>query len=168
MQDIWANIFGFFLTPEVRLWPLYIVSMLLICAVIYWKRRQTGSFLAWVFPREIYLHKSHILDLKLFVMSRAMAFFGLLNVVATGAITATFVSGILDFNVIPFHPVLVAALLLIAADFGVYWVHRIHHETKILWPFHSLHHSAEVMTPVTVYRKHPIYDVISAAVKGVS
>lgn len=53
------------------------------------------------------------------------------------------------------------------SDYSTRWVHRVHHESRIIWPFHSLHKSAEVMTPVTVYRKHPIYDLISAFVRSV-
>jgi sterol desaturase/sphingolipid hydroxylase (fatty acid hydroxylase superfamily) len=65
------------------------------------------------------------------------------------------------------HPLAIAALILIVIDFCTYWVHRIHHETPILWPFHSLHHSAEVLTPITVFRKHPIYDLFSDVARGI-
>ncbi|SMX31800.1 sterol desaturase family protein [Octadecabacter ascidiaceicola] len=27
---------------------------------------------------------------------------------------------------------------------------------RILWPLHAVHHSAEVMTPITAYRQHPL------------
>ncbi|MCF6262951.1 MAG: sterol desaturase family protein [Xanthomonadales bacterium] len=34
-------------------------------------------------------------------------------------------------------------LALIAADFTYYWMHRIEHEHRILWAFHSVHHSSQ-------------------------
>jgi len=93
---------------------------------------------------------------------------GLFNVVAFSAIIASTMadSVSLGTSIGTLHPVLVAMLLLVVSDFSTYWVHRIHHENRIIWPFHSLHHSAEVLTPITVYRKHPVYDLISSFVRG--
>ena len=34
-------------------------------------------------------------------------------------------------------------LALVAADFTYYWMHRIEHEHRILWAFHSVHHSSQ-------------------------
>ena len=64
------------------------------------------------------------------------------------------------------HPALVAVLVALVNDFGVYWVHRWHHRVPTIWSFHAVHHSAEVLTPVTVYRKHPVYDVVSQLVRS--
>jgi sterol desaturase/sphingolipid hydroxylase (fatty acid hydroxylase superfamily) len=52
------------------------------------------------------------------------------------------------------------------ADFSTYLVHRLHHENPVLWPFHAVHHSAEVLTPVTLYRKHPVYDVLGGLLRA--
>jgi sterol desaturase/sphingolipid hydroxylase (fatty acid hydroxylase superfamily) len=155
--------------PTTRLWPVYLIFTLLICFAIFRARRIEGSFLGWLLPRSIYFHASHILDLKVFLVNRAIAGLGLMNVVFFGALVAQWVGGLFGggLGLSPLHPLLISALLLVVSDFGTYWVHRIHHENRIIWPFHSLHHSAEVMTPITVYRKHPVYDVFSTLVKGV-
>ncbi len=63
------------------------------------------------------------------------------------------------------HPFLVT-LLPAGADSSTYRVHRIHHESRDFWPFHFVHHSVEVTTPVTVYRKHPISDLMASALRG--
>jgi ornithine lipid hydroxylase len=44
----------------------------------------------------------------------------------------------------PHHWPLVAqvALGLVVAEFGLYWKHRISHESLALWRFHAVHHSA--------------------------
>jgi sterol desaturase/sphingolipid hydroxylase (fatty acid hydroxylase superfamily) len=52
----------------------------------------------------------------------------------------------------------VAAFL--AEDFARYVVHRLAHRVPFLWELHKVHHSAEVMTPLTVYRTHPIESVL--------
>ncbi len=35
------------------------------------------------------------------------------------------------------------ALIVLVADFMLYWEHRIYHESKFLWPIHAVHHSVE-------------------------
>jgi sterol desaturase/sphingolipid hydroxylase (fatty acid hydroxylase superfamily) len=56
----------------------------------------------------------------------------------------------------------VAAIL--AYDFGAYLEHRMQHRIAWLWEFHKVHHSAEVLTPVTALRVHPVGDLFGSAV----
>lgn len=168
------NIFLTFVTyafrPSSRLWPVHIAVMILISLAIYARTTRTTSFLKWAFPKQMYGHASHRTDLKLFVLGQFLAFVGLFKLIAIATVVASAVMGVLGgpldgapkFGAIP-----ITIALVLALDFTVYWVHRLHHETPVLWPFHSVHHSAEVMTPITVYRKHPIYDVLSQSSKGV-
>jgi len=48
----------------------------------------------------------------------------------------------------------VAAFL--AEDASRYWLHRLMHKNYWLWQFHRVHHGAEVLNPVTLYRIHPV------------
>ena len=41
-------------------------------------------------------------------------------------------------------------------DFGHYVAHIASHKIPLLWEFHKVHHSAEVLTPITSSRFHPI------------
>ncbi|WP_297769081.1 sterol desaturase family protein [uncultured Roseovarius sp.] len=155
--------------PSSRLWPVYLLITVLIAYAVFRRQAGGGSFLKWLLPRSIYFHASHIVDLKIFCLNRIIAILGVFGFVMA---SATLAGGLADglgpaHSSLSLHPVAMAALLLIVGDFGTYWVHRIHHENRVLWPFHSLHHSAEVMTPITVYRKHPIYDLLSASIKGI-
>ena len=52
-----------------------------------------------------------------------------------------------------------AGLLII--DFSSYWRHRFTH--RYMWPYHSIHHSAEEITWLTSLRLHPT-DVLAALV----
>lgn len=161
----WAEGFG----PSSRLWPIYLVVSLLIGFILYRKRSVKGSFLTWIMPKSVWAHPSHIVDIKLFVLSRVFSVLGVFQIVAVAAVISTGIAGLFPENGVFIdlpHPVLVAALLLIVSDFTTYWVHRLYHEIRILWPFHSVHHSAEVMTPITVYRKHPFYDLSKGLVHG--
>ncbi|OEJ68395.1 sterol desaturase family protein [Magnetovibrio blakemorei] len=154
--------------PDTRIWPYYLTVTILIAFFVYLYRRIDQPFLTWLLPKSVYFHPSHIVDLKVFCINRLFLALGLFNMVFLSAYVADSLAGGIGpmLRLDPFSPILISLLLLAAGDFGTYWVHRIHHENSILWPLHALHHSAEVMTPITVYRKHPLYDVISTFVKA--
>ncbi len=71
--------------------------------------------------------------------------------------------------------VLQAALMLLAADFPRYWMHRAFHKFAPLWRLHSVHHSPHRLYWLNVGRFHPIektiqysVDALPFAVLGVS
>jgi len=43
-------------------------------------------------------------------------------------------------------------LALVVADFTYYWKHRLSHETRILWAYHSVHHSSKEFNLSTAIR----------------
>jgi len=45
-------------------------------------------------------------------------------------------------------------------ELGYYLDHVMKHKIPFLWAFHKTHHSAEVLTPLTVFRVHPIDTLI--------
>jgi ornithine lipid hydroxylase len=45
---------------------------------------------------------------------------------------------------------------LVAAEFGLYWAHRLAHEISILWRFHAIHHSVTRLWIVNTGRFHVI------------
>ena len=50
--------------------------------------------------------------------------------------------------------------LFVVDDFTKYIVHRWMHKIPLLWAIHKVHHSAKTMTPITVYRVHPLEGVL--------
>lgn len=52
--------------------------------------------------------------------------------------------------------VLYSALFFILSDFSRFWLHLIMHKNRFLWNIHRMHHSAEVLTPITFFRVHPL------------
>ncbi|NND69632.1 MAG: sterol desaturase family protein [Halioglobus sp.] len=52
-------------------------------------------------------------------------------------------------------PLLLQVLAIVAVtDFAQYWVHRATHQVPLLWRFHKVHHSAEVMDWLAGSRLH--------------
>lgn len=152
-----------------RLWPLYLPSMFFIAYLVYRKERRNEGFFKWLFPRSMYFHKSHMVDLQLFVLNRTISLLGLFQKLAVATSTAMLIIAWFGGGISSgehLSPWMIAFVILLANDFSIYWVHRLHHERPTLWPFHAVHHSAEVMTPMTVFRKHPIYDLFSSIFRG--
>jgi sterol desaturase/sphingolipid hydroxylase (fatty acid hydroxylase superfamily) len=63
------------------------------------------------------------------------------------------------------------AVLFVAYELG-YWIdHYLSHNVPFLWEFHKVHHTAEVLSPLTNFRVHPIdtikFNNILAIVMGV-
>lgn len=66
-----------------------------------------------------------------------------------------------------FSSLLFTAWLFLLNDFSKFIVHRALHKSKILWEFHKVHHSAESLSPLTVFRTHPVEAVIFMLRAGV-
>ena len=51
----------------------------------------------------------------------------------------------------------ITLMLFLAYEFGYWFNHWLSHKVPLLWEFHKVHHSAEVLTPLTNFRVHPVY-----------
>jgi lathosterol oxidase len=52
-------------------------------------------------------------------------------------------------------PILLQVVIIIlCADFVLYWEHRLYHEVKALWPVHAVHHSVETLDWLAGSRGH--------------
>ena len=59
-------------------------------------------------------------------------------------------------------------LFFLAYDFGRFAAHGLLHDVPFLWEFHKVHHSAEVLTPITSFRVHPFDLAVMASVPAVT
>ena len=52
----------------------------------------------------------------------------------------------------------ITVMFFFAYELG-YWFnhHWLSHKVPLLWEFHKVHHNAEVLTPLTNFRLHPVY-----------
>ncbi|MEL7029864.1 MAG: sterol desaturase family protein, partial [Pseudomonadota bacterium] len=175
--------------PTQRVFGLYLLGALALAYLVYRSQKRAsggeGGFWRFCFPREVYAHPSAIADYKYFLVNKA--FFALVlsylivngEWVASGAydgLVAAFGEGARDGG---FSFIGAAALTLgavTAIDFAIFLSHYLQHKVPFLWRFHKVHHSAEVMTPLTAYRMHPVDEwpsmtlaaLLSGAVAGAS
>lgn len=131
--------------------------------------RQT---LAVLFPRRIFLHRSALLDYAVFAINEGVLFFLTIGAVLTPAgvseslltlagrdafLPAGVEAGIAE-------RVVATVYLMLLWDFAASYAHYLKHKVPVLWEFHKVHHSAEVMTPVTALRRHPVDTLFGALV----
>jgi len=63
---------------------------------------------------------------------------------------------------------IITAMLFLAYELGYWFNHWLSHKVPVLWEFHKVHHTAEVLTPLTNFRVHPIYGWIFANILAFS
>jgi len=169
--------------PNARLYFVYLLSSLLIAGLVYWfspvmrsaeakPSRSILGGLRFLFPIKIWLHQSTAIDVMLLFFNAALKSLVFIPVLMTsftvGFYTVKglrYVFGVADMPILdwPNEAIIVSytLVLILTADFTRYCVHRLLHEIPLLWSFHKVHHSAEVMTPLTLYRSHPIEVMLS-------
>lgn len=157
---------------EPRFNVYFIASTVLVALVFYWVlgRRVSGikNALQYLFPRSVFGHPSARLDYVFFITNQLLMAhlrFGAWVVGAVGLLAvAQNIAAALDAllgvraPVAPSSAALWAFTLinLLAWDFGKWLAHWLAHKVPLLWEFHKPHHAAEVLTPVTATRAHPI------------
>ena len=129
------------------------------------RRIRLKAIMRALFPRRIASNPSTLVDVSYLVFNTFIfgAIFGwaLLSyrVVGNG------VSGLLTTAFGPVTPTalpelaarsIITLLLFLAYELG-YWLHHyLCHRVPFMWEFHKVHHTANVLTPLTVFRVHPV------------
>lgn len=162
-------------SPEARIYWLYLLGAMVMAFVVHRTIRRTvagadHSFLRYLCPKTIYLHPSAIVDYKYYVVGRLIRAFGLVPLLVGAPTVARWTEDALEglFGAVaysgppgPATLLLYTLVVMVAFDLGVYIAHFLQHRLGILWEFHKVHHSAQVLTPLTLYRMHPCDDVVA-------
>ncbi|HLH91428.1 MAG TPA: sterol desaturase family protein [Xanthobacteraceae bacterium] len=182
LQDILARLsaFGYApLSPADRFFVGYLAVALVLAILVLRLDPHTGEprspreLLASLFPRRVFLHPSALLDYR-FVLVNYFVIALLVGFMFLGAATTTgWMVAALDLalgpNRDPATPGLMAGIVFtivvfMAVDFGNFFAHWLQHKIPWLWEFHKIHHSAEVLTPITALRVHPVGEILSTQV----
>lgn len=176
----WVGI-DYLFNPNKRLFWGYLLSSFAVVVVYVWFARLP---LGLYFNRNIWWHRSARLDYLYFAVVSVLKTALILPLVVSVQQVAFFVYRSLE-DIFGYHSavmvdtgllmVLYTLTLFIVSDLSRYWLHRLLHSASWLWEFHKVHHSAEVLTPFTFYRVHPIenllfgfrYALVSGMVTGI-
>ena len=130
----------------------------------------------FLFPKRVWWAPSSRLDYKLFVINSVLVF-GVIDLLIVGPeVWRHGVQGLLTAALgghravaagpQPWVIALCGLGSLAALDAGYWLAHLAMHRIPVLWAFHKVHHSAEVMTPATEWRQHPVEFLVFPMVYG--
>lgn len=154
----------YFINASQRVYWLYMLSALVI-ALVYVR---FNPAVKGYFSKDTLWHTSAKLDYVYFVVISAIKVGLILPLILSSKDVALQSSLVLQeqfgFVVIDTEHIFVVVAytfsVFLVNDFTRYWLHRMMHEVDFLWKFHRVHHSAEVLNPLTFYRVHPIENIL--------
>ncbi len=161
-----AALLGPLLDPASRTWWGSLVVFVVFCA-LYAAHQRPGWTLArlWAGVR----HPSTRLDVQLLLARQLIALLrgatglGGAWVLATGLVRAAdaHLGAPAAASVSPTAVVVVYSLaLFVGWDLSRYALHRLMHRVPALWALHQVHHSAELLSPLTFHRLHPLESIL--------
>lgn len=182
-SDFLNGLIETFTSPRKRLFLGYVAMALLIGLVwLRWQGKTLKAALAAMLSRDIWLSASAQADYAIVLINRAL--FLLLSPLLLGqlAVATWLYFQLFDHyglppaagTLLPDWAVVTGFTLwfFLLDDFARYYLHRLLHRWPMLWAFHKMHHSARVLTPLTVLRTHPVEGVLfslrSVLVQGLS
>jgi sterol desaturase/sphingolipid hydroxylase (fatty acid hydroxylase superfamily) len=179
VAKLWTLLAGaldMFLRPgsQFSLWSL-LCATAIAGGFLALRRRARGrpvrlrALLKHLFPGWLWRSASTRADVGFFLLNNfasgvligwALLSFGAVQHVAEGALISAFG---------PIHPrgldplaaeLLQTAAMFLAYEFAYWLDHYLSHEIPFLWEFHRVHHTAETLSPVTVFRVHPVDTIV--------
>jgi sterol desaturase/sphingolipid hydroxylase (fatty acid hydroxylase superfamily) len=170
-ESVWNAIFPGATTT--LWWPMLVLTALITTAFWVFRkgrgakgadgRERPMGLLEYLAPKKIYTHQSARVDIWLYLLDRGMMpvwFVLFLGSVAPfveqstiGALQASFGA---SPDVIPTvgWRLIYGLVTILIADMIFYFTHYMMHKTEIGWAIHKVHHSAQVLTPLTRPREH--------------
>lgn len=181
--DVLSAPYDQFFDKSNRMAWIYLVSALVVAVFAYLidrvRKGQAAqvSLLRWLLPPEVLKHPSAQVDLAYFVINKMLltVIFG--SILVTAPIASDATSYLLEQlfgpptgGVTPHwvYTALTTLAVLLVLDFNLWLMHYIFHKVPFLWDYHKVHHSAEVMTPITAARMHPAEEVLTSIVTTLS
>ena len=135
----------------------------------------------FLLPAEIYTHVSARVDVGLYVFERLLRPLWVTTLLVgiapgTEALVMDALSALLGSRPgLQSHygwMLLYSLVTLLLYDLLFFLIHYAEHKIPVLWAIHKVHHSAEVLTPLTRYREHflegPIYAIGAALSFGIA
>ena len=172
--DFLQPLFEEFANPQKRIFVGYLASAVLLALI--WlcvvERTSAKSAIQKIFDKNVWFSNSSLADFKIIIVNRVIMS-GTAAALVSQITISTFLYKLLhEQNLIEplaLHfisagsvAVLFTVFFFVIDDFSRFYVHRLMHRVPFLWAFHQVHHSAETMTPFTIFRTHPIEGLIFA------
>ena len=163
---------GFFLDAGTRVYWLYLLSALVIASIVV--TIQSGKFdlkkqLTSLFNPKYWFAKSSLYDVYLMMVNNALRVLLLIPLFGSHLALTIYVGSFFQDNFgdapeIELNWFVIASLFTVTfflvEDLSRFFLHYCMHKYKFLWRFHKTHHSATVLTPLTLFRVHPVEHIL--------
>ena len=163
-----------FLDPQKRIFVGYLLSasllVILVLRLKYPDRFSLQLLMSTLFSKKVWLSPSSFADIKLLFFNRLLFGGTVTQVLSKSTVGLSIYFLLMDtgwFSLTPkallpayFCALIFTVTLFVVDDYSRYWTHRALHRIPILWEFHKIHHSATTLTPLTVFRTHPVEAII--------
>ena len=172
LNELFIDIFHQFIDPKKRIFICYILFSIIIAFVwlIYNKKLSVKKSLKKIFNPKIFFSNSSKSDYKIFILNQIIMFL-ISPILITQLTIATFLfyyfhslswlnAGMYKNSSIIVVITLFTTFHFLLDDFSKFLVHRCMHKWRVLWALHKVHHSATTLTPMTVFRTHPLEGII--------
>jgi sterol desaturase/sphingolipid hydroxylase (fatty acid hydroxylase superfamily) len=182
--DYAVYFFGVLGDPTRRLFGLFLFTSIIFAYLVYRRNKSSGSFLSFLFPKFVWSHPTAWLDVRYFFFHGLIGHFLLFSLNVTLFVVGLNIGSAFNAAALteatsqlsPIATFIIAAIAFIIItlinDFMSFYLHYLQHKIPLLWQFHKVHHSGEVMHPLSNFREHPIdnltYKTIIALVTGLS
>ena len=147
---------------------------------LMWRRKLNfTAAVGWLFRRETWWSRSSKSDYRLMLLNQPLMLLLSPLLLSKLVLATSIFYSLSDWVVRPLWSsdisafwvsVLFTTCLFVVDDASRYYLHRLMHRWPALWAFHRVHHTAESLTPFTVFRTHPVEGVLfglrSALVQG--
>jgi sterol desaturase/sphingolipid hydroxylase (fatty acid hydroxylase superfamily) len=165
---------GYLVDANKRIFGIYLLSAIVLALPAYLVQKKgfrLSAFTAYLFNKKIWFHPSARLDYGLFILNRLLKMLLWAPVVLTMVPIAIGFSDVLESVFGEVTPVTDKQIVIISVftlilflldDLTRFLLHLALHKVPVLWDFHKVHHSAKVMTPMTIYRSHPFESYLYA------
>lgn len=182
LTDIYGQLLqlpGYLFDANKRIYIPYLLAALVLAVPVFLKRKNTSlrAFFGYIFNPKVWWHSSARQDYYLFILNKLLRSLALAPFILTMVPVALGFSGLLEsvFGIIT--PVTDNAVVIVGCftlllflfdDFTRFLLHYLLHKIPLLWDYHKVHHSALVLTPMTVYRSHPVETFLYACRMGLA
>jgi sterol desaturase/sphingolipid hydroxylase (fatty acid hydroxylase superfamily) len=158
-------------------------ALAIAIAFFVWQRVKRGRRVRWktivraLFPRRILRSRSHQADIGYLFFN--VFVFGVVfgwAILSYQSVSNGIISGLVALFGQPAPSALppyvaraiITLMLFLAYELGYWFNHWLSHKVPLLWEFHKVHHTAQVLTPLTNFRVHPVYTWIFANILALS
>lgn len=172
MIDFFEQHLAVFIDPSQRVFFVHLLLALAAASAVssyresrFDLRKQLGA----LFDRNYWFNRSTFVDYFLLIINALMKGLLIIPIIGTKFAGAFAFGKFLQMNVGDFMitgtPWILIAMgfsfvLFATDDLSRFLLHKAMHKYEFFWKFHRVHHSATTLTPLTVFRTHPVESIL--------